>query len=302
MKKIKNLMTEMSGEIKELGKRFPLTMLLIGFVTILFTVAIDQDFSSNTEKMLEKIYLFCTIWGVGTFFTENWFVERKNRMISYGLSGGISFIFAAVLSSDIDSSQINVTLRFLASYVCILILLSIYKSMKNAELKFEEYFLKCFRDGFNTTVTYIILNIGIVMITAIFVQLILDGVWRKRARKAIDLTIWFILCAIHGVCIFRHFEQRSQFFHQRFGVVCFVATYDDCNGDYLFVSCENSDFARYATKHDLSYFGRNFRGGVSRVEHGEQLCAGEEISGQNRENFTIFVCAIYFTRNLFDRH
>ena len=88
MKKIKNLMTEMSGEIKELGKRFPLTMLLIGFVTILFTVAINQDFSSNTEKMLEKIYLFCTIWGVGTFFTENWFVERKNRMISYGLSGG----------------------------------------------------------------------------------------------------------------------------------------------------------------------------------------------------------------------
>lgn len=169
MKKIKNLMTEMSGEIKELGKRFPLTMLLIGFVTILFTVAIDQDFSSNTEKMLEKIYLFCTIWGVGTFFTENWFVERKNRMISYGLSGGISFIFAAVLSSDIDSSQINVTLRFLASYVCILILLSIYKSMKNAELKFEEYFLKLFRDGFNTTVTYIILNIGIVMITTIFV-------------------------------------------------------------------------------------------------------------------------------------
>ena len=111
MSKIKNLMEKMSSEIKELGKKFPLTMVLIAFVTILFTIAIDQDFSRNTEEILEKIYLFCIIWGIGTIFTEIFFVKKSNKILGYGLTGGISFIFTKILTANMtqNTNQIATT-------------------------------------------------------------------------------------------------------------------------------------------------------------------------------------------------
>lgn len=188
MNKIKNLVAKMSGEIKELGKRFPLTMLLIAFVTILYAICIDQDFSRSTEEILEKIYLFSTIWGIGTFFTENWFIRKKSKIISYGVTGAISLIFTEIdRFFDLTESQEMMILRTFASYASILILLSIYRAIKNAELKFEEYVLKFFRDMFNTVATYIILNIGIVIITSIFVQLILDGQYGSVLERLLIL-------------------------------------------------------------------------------------------------------------------
>ena len=177
MSKIKNLMEKMSSEIKELGKKFPLTMVLIAFVTILFTIAIDQDFSRNTEEILEKIYLFCIIWGIGTIFTEIFFVKKSNKILGYGLTGGISFIFTKILTANMtqNTNQIATTLRLLAAYSLILILISIYKSIQNEQLTLPQSTQKVFRDFFNTTTMYIILNIGIMILATIFVQLILDG-------------------------------------------------------------------------------------------------------------------------------
>lgn len=78
-------------------------------------------------------------------------------------------------------------LRFLSGYSIILMLLSMYQLVKKAEVKFEEYCLKVFRDGFNSTATYIILNIGMMILTAIFVQLILDGHYGSIMER------WFVL-------------------------------------------------------------------------------------------------------------
>ena len=177
MNKIKNLVERMSGEVKELVKKFPVTMVIIAFVTILFTITMEQNFSKNTREMLEKIYLFCTIWTFGTIFTEIYFSQKTKRMISYGLTASISLIFTQILTSDKiqDSENIGTILRFLASYILILILISIYQAIQKAEITFQEYILKLFRDLFNMTVTYGILNIGIMFVTTIFVQLILDG-------------------------------------------------------------------------------------------------------------------------------
>lgn len=177
MKKIKNVMAKMSDEIKQLGKKFPLTMLLIVFVTMLYTITIDQNFSKNTREILEKIYLFCIIWGVGTIFTETYFVKKSNKIISYGITGGISLIFTQILTATMTKStgQMDAIYRMLFAYSILLILMSIYQSIQKAQLKFEEYVKQVFRDLFNITTTYIILNIGIILVTSIFVELILDG-------------------------------------------------------------------------------------------------------------------------------
>ncbi len=191
MNKIKNLMTKMSDEIKQLGKKFPLTMVLILFVTILYTVAIDQNFSRTTDEMLEKIYLFSVIWGVGTIFTETFFVKKPNKIISYGLAGGISLIFTQILTVPMtqNTSQMNTIYRVLFAYIILLILMSIYQSIHNAQLKFQEYAQQVFRDLFNITTTYFILNIGIILVTSIFVQLILDGHYGSILERLFILLI-----------------------------------------------------------------------------------------------------------------
>lgn len=190
MNKIKNLVEKMSGEVKELVKKFPVTMVIIAFVTILFTITMEQNFSKNTREMLEKIYLFCTIWTFGTIFTEIYFSQKTKRIISYGLTAGISLIFTQILTSDKiqDSENIGTVLRFLASYILILILISIYQAIQKAEITFQEYILKLFRDLFNMTVTYGILNIGIMFVTTIFVQLILDGEYGILLLRLLTLT------------------------------------------------------------------------------------------------------------------
>lgn len=189
MNKIKNLISKTSGEIKELVKKFPLTMCIILFVTMLFTIAIDQDFSKSTEEWLEKIYLFSGIWMVGTIFTEVYFVRKLNKIISYGLTGGISVIFTHILTSPMakNTGEISVVLRFLVAYGFVLILLSIYKTIKNEKLTFEEYVLKLFKDLFHVTVTYIILNIGIMLLTVVFVELILDGKYGSSIERLFAL-------------------------------------------------------------------------------------------------------------------
>lgn len=192
MSKIKNLVGKLSDEIKELGKKFPLTMILIVFVTILYTIAIDQNFPKSTEEMLEKIYLFCTIWAVGTIFTETFFVKKVKKTISYGLTGGISLFFTQILTSSmLKSTGEETTYRFLGAYLLVLILISIYQSIRNAGLKFEEYFLKLFRDVFNMTVVYIVLNIGMMLLTVIFVELILDGKYGSLMER-----VWILLSGL----------------------------------------------------------------------------------------------------------
>ena len=189
MNKIKNLIAKMSNEMKELAKKFPLTMLMIVFVTILYTIAIDQDFSKHTQNILDKIFLFCVTWTFGAFFTEVAFAKKTNKIISYGLTGGISLVFTQILMSNMtkSTSQIDAIYRFYFAYILMLSLISIYQSIKNADLKFEEYAIKLFRDLFNTTATYLILNIGIALVTAIFVQLILDGHYGSVMERLLTL-------------------------------------------------------------------------------------------------------------------
>lgn len=184
MNKIKHTFTKMSGEIKELGKKFPLTLFLIGFVTLLYTLVIDQDFSHEVDDLLEKIYLYCTIWGIGTFFCETKFVKKTNKIIGYTITGIISFIFTPLLTQPDSEQRIW---RLAMAYFSVLILMSFYTSIQKANLKFEEYVRNVFRDLFHTTTTYIILNTGVMIVTSIFVQLILDGYYGSLLERFLVL-------------------------------------------------------------------------------------------------------------------
>ena len=72
MNKIKNLMKKISVQVKELIRNYPITTILILFVTLLVAILVEQSFSNKIEKTIEKICVFCVVWGVGTYFTETY--------------------------------------------------------------------------------------------------------------------------------------------------------------------------------------------------------------------------------------
>ncbi len=185
MNKIKNLLSKLSQDLKDLMRKFPVTMSIIIFLTLLFTVIIDQNFSRNTREILEKIEMFCMIWAVGTFFTEIFFAKRTNQMISYILTAIVSLVFVRLTYMTLSPDIAIIWEKILATYIPVLILISIYKIIKNNDLTLEKYFICVFRDLLNMSIIYVILNIGFVLIVEIFNLLILDG----RANMGIIRTL-----------------------------------------------------------------------------------------------------------------
>ncbi len=175
MNQIKNLLSKLSQELRDLLKKFPVTMALILFLTLLFTVIVDQNFSRNTRELLERVETFCAIWLVGTFFTETFFEMKRIKMTSYVTTGMISGIFIRLTCIELTSSVANLCAKILATYIAVLILISIYQVIKKSKLTFERYLLGVFRDLLSMTIIYVILNIGFVLIFEIFNVLLLEG-------------------------------------------------------------------------------------------------------------------------------
>lgn len=175
MNQIKNLLSKLSQELRDLLKKFPVTMALILFLTLLFTVIVDQNFSRNTRELLERVEIFCAIWLVGTFFTETFFEMKRIKITSYVTTGMISGIFIRLTYVELTSSVANLCAKILATYIVVLILISIYQVIKKSKLTFERYLLGVFRDLLSMTIIYVILNIGFVLIFEIFNVLLLEG-------------------------------------------------------------------------------------------------------------------------------
>lgn len=175
MNQIKNLLSKLSQELRDLLKKFPVTMSIILFLTILFTVILDQNFSKNTREILEKMEIFCVIWAIGTFFTESFFETKPIKITSYVTTGIISGIFVRLTCMDLTSSVANMCAKILITYIAILILISVYQIIKKSKLTFERYLIGVFRDLLSMTIIYVILNIGFVLIFEIFNVLLLNG-------------------------------------------------------------------------------------------------------------------------------
>lgn len=173
MGKIKNMISGLSNESKELFKKFPVTMVLIAICTFLYAImAGDYDFIRDTE-IFEKCTTFCVIWGIGTFFTETFFSNKVKKIISYGVTGGISLIFTIIGFSS--CSYIDKVVELLITYILVMFFITIFKTIKNENLSFNEYIVKLFKNLLNCTIVYSILAIGITILSVIFVELLLDG-------------------------------------------------------------------------------------------------------------------------------
>lgn len=189
----KKTFSKISETFKKLVKKFPVTLIIVAFATIFATI----DIKAKSE-IYKKVMVFCTIFATEAFFVEMWCSKKKmTQIIGYVVSALISIGLTTLLEGKIALDYRTVTTRITAGYLIILTLIAMYRIIKEKDITFEEYILKVFSNMFNSTITYLVLNIGFILLIAISVTLLFGNEWGNTlGRMEIMLLGLFYIPAL----------------------------------------------------------------------------------------------------------
>lgn len=155
--------------IQKLFEKYPLTLTLIYTVSFLFAILMDTDLMD--EEWIQKLFMFGTIWGIGTFFAENVFEKGKKRIGLYVLTAIISYVF--IHFAFINKYE-DTVIKWLVCYITTMCAISLYCIIKKSEKDFPEYLLKVAINIAKSSFVYGVLAIGVASILWVFDILILD--------------------------------------------------------------------------------------------------------------------------------
>ena len=212
MKKLKEKIHNLFLILKKSIERFPLTIIAIIILTVIFSIAIDNDFIS--EEFIENLTLFMTIFASSTFLVETLINNKlKKGIIYYIISAFMALIltFLSNIKGDVLGSSNEIFLfrltRFIVCYIITFIVLGIYFNYKKSKKSFEEYLTKTVISLFKALIVYGILAIGIAIVAAIFIYLILNG-----HHYTLIARIEVLLLGIYYIptCIYAFYNQEEE--------------------------------------------------------------------------------------------
>lgn len=155
--------------LKKLFEKYPVTLTLIYVVSFFFAILLDTGFMS--EEWVQKLFMFGTIWGIGTFFAENVCEKGKKRISLYVLTAVTSYVF--IHFAFINKYE-DILIKWLVCYIVTMCAMSLHSIIKKSEKEFSEYVLKVSINIAKSSFVYGILAIGVAAILGIFDVLILN--------------------------------------------------------------------------------------------------------------------------------
>ena len=170
MGKLKNWFSNISELVKNTYQRFPITVIIIYAITIMFCIGTDFFIPDNA---VEHILMIGGVGCLGVFFVETYFKNKPQKIIGVIFSFVISVLFDIIFENATASEDF--LLRLFIAYISIMPLLTLYKIIKDSELEFKQYFINLFTNICKSSIIYAVLNIGIAIVLSIFIVLILDG-------------------------------------------------------------------------------------------------------------------------------
>lgn len=170
MNKLQKMFSNVSKLLKETYKKFPITIIIVYIITLLF---LFED-SSFVEKIMDESFMeVLLISAIGTLFVESLFVDTKKRILGNVISVLIALGFRELMVAETDIN--DYWYKIFAAYVTTLPILTIYINFKKSELTLSEYALKVLSNFGKNLSIYLLANIGILVVLAVFIELILDG-------------------------------------------------------------------------------------------------------------------------------
>ena len=209
---IKKVTQNILDKFKTLFECFPITTIVIFLATIVYAISIDNNFFSS--DVLAKIMQFSAMFSVGSYFIETCIKHfNKKKIVFELLVFIISVIFTTLLNIkndlfNIENAIINeYTFRVTIAYAISLFLLSVYISLKNSKMKFEEYVVRVCSNIFKSSIIFGLLSIGLTIISSVFVFLILNG-----KHYELVLRIEILLLGLYYIprILFSIYNTKSQ--------------------------------------------------------------------------------------------
>lgn len=189
MSKIKNFFKGIATNYKNSFKQYTATNIVIILTTLFLVFAYDGLLGTIINKTLTIAILSA----INFFACETYLKKLWKRGISYVVGLGIAIGFEQLVYSARNSEAIA---RIVMGYAIIVFLIGLMQAIKNTKADIGEYAVKAFKNIFSVGIIYIILNIGLTLITLIFISLILSNTGSNLiARIQIALLGLFALPA-----------------------------------------------------------------------------------------------------------
>ena len=193
MGKIKKLFSNISNLLKETFKKFPITIVIVYLTTIVCAFGTD----SFVDMFFEDLwFVMMGIWALGTLFSEKYFKNNIIRGIAQIVAFIIAFTFRLILQ-DSGLSENRTLIKIIMTYVSVVPLLTVYKMLKDSEVSVKEYAIRVLGNISKTSAVYALANLGVLVVIAVFIELILDGEdWDILPRTLILLLGGFYVPAM----------------------------------------------------------------------------------------------------------
>lgn len=174
MDKVKAFLKGISDNIKRITFRYPVTMALVVLTSLTISIFIDQ--SSDFGKYIEdNVIPFLMLWGIGTFFAETYWPEKKPLKWCAAAAAGLIAAGLVRLDNSASDAVKELAPRWTAVWVIVLTTLGVFRNFKDSGMPFNRYCIKVVYELSRLAIVCSITAAGIVLVTAIFVTLILNG-------------------------------------------------------------------------------------------------------------------------------
>lgn len=192
MEKIKNRLWGIFGnnfyqKIKDSFSDYAVSLIAIVVTSVYaaFLFAMEMEFDSAfwSEPVFDTIGRGLVCFCFGAVFAETFFTGQKRKKIC-ALFVAAVFAVPLAIGTGLDAeTQIfntsgsileELTYRFLYGYMLLLTLGTVYFCFKKTGLSFSEYVLKAFSNLMKTFIVFWILSFGVMFITSIVDELLLD--------------------------------------------------------------------------------------------------------------------------------
>ncbi|MBR3614716.1 MAG: DUF4153 domain-containing protein [Clostridia bacterium] len=171
MEKLKNLFSNISNSLKETFKKFPITIVIVYFTTLVCAFG-TEDF---VETFLDDMWFYMmAVWAIGTLFSEKFFKNNYVRAVGEIIALIIAISFRWIINHEVYSNNIML-IKIYITYMIVIPLVTVYKILKDSEVSVKEYAIRVLGNIGKTSAIYILANLGILIVILVFVELILDG-------------------------------------------------------------------------------------------------------------------------------
>lgn len=202
MNKLKEKMNSLYLILKKSMEQFPLTMITIIILTLIYVIDLDGNVIGGTT--LRNIMLFGVTFANGAFLTETLTSEKKKKIIGYVISAVLALAFTYIIAEPniLSKSIMNWIEKLFTCSMISTFALSIYFNYKKSEKTFEKYLTSVFVNILKASIIYGILALGSIIVTAVFIFLILDGKdYTLLARiEILIFGIYYVPALLYSLC------------------------------------------------------------------------------------------------------